>query len=94
MKHTTKIVSALALSFSLGLTGCGHGNSCDALAKKLCEGKDDATCTKTKAWLDSQMTGPKGEKLSSGEAAEACKMIADDKDALEAYKKQAADKAK
>ena len=95
MKNALKVLSLLSLSPGLGLAACGGGgNSCDTLAKKLCEGKDDATCTKTKAWLDSEMTGPNGEKLSSGEAAQACKMILDDKDALAAYKQQAADKVK
>ena len=40
------------------------------------------------------MTGPKGEKLSDSEAGTACQMILDDKDALAAYKAQAADKVK
>ncbi|MGE5181881.1 MAG: hypothetical protein ACM31C_07455 [Acidobacteriota bacterium] len=77
------------------LAGCGGGGSnCDKLAKKLCEGKDAATCAKVKTWLDGELTGPDHKKLSESEASEGCKMILDDKDALAAYQKQAADKAK
>lgn len=97
MKHLTSMLLILSLSSGLGvsLTACGGGGSpCDKLAKALCDGKDDATCKKTKAWLDSEMTGPSGEKLSQGQADLACKMILDDKDSLAAYKKQAAEKAK
>ena len=95
MKNALKMLSVLSLSLGLGLAACGGGgNSCDTLAKKLCEGKDEATCKKTKAWLDSELTGPNGEKLSSSEAAQGCKMILDDKDALEAYKAQAQEKVK
>jgi hypothetical protein len=91
MKQLT-IVSMMFLGLALG--ACGGGNSCDSLAKKLCAGKDDATCTKTRAWLDSELTGPDGKKLSDSEASEGCKLILDDHDALDAYTKQAADKVK
>jgi hypothetical protein len=96
MKHLTTMLSVLAISFgAVAMTGCGSkGGSCDQLAKQLCAGKDDATCQKVKTWLDSEMTGPNKEKLSASEAEAGCKMIADDKDALEAYKKQAAEHAK
>jgi hypothetical protein len=95
MKHLKTIVTTLSITLALGLAACGGGgSSCDNLAKKLCEGKDDATCKKTRTWLDSEMTGPKGEKLSSSESNEACKMILDDADALAAYKGQAAEKVK
>jgi hypothetical protein len=94
MNHLTKMIAALSLGSSLTLAACGGGSSCDSLAKKLCEGQDEATCKKTREWLDSEMTGPHHEKLSSGEAAEVCKMILDDKEALGAYTKQASEKAK
>ena len=95
MKLSTMMILSVSLGLGLGLAACGKSaSSCDTLAKKLCEGKDDATCQKTKAWLDSELTGPNGEKLSASEAAEGCKMILDDKDALEAYKTQASNKVK
>ena len=95
MKTITTAFAALALAVSVAACGGGGGgNACDQLAKKLCEGKDDATCKKTKAWLDSEMTGPNDEKLSASESSTACKMILDDKDALQAYKDQAAEKVK
>jgi hypothetical protein len=96
MTHMTKTLSILSLGLALALGACGGGggNSCDALAKKLCAGKDDATCKKTKAWLDSEMTGPNDEKLSSAESGAACKMIMDDKAALQAYTDQANEKVK
>jgi hypothetical protein len=92
MKQLKTIVAVLGLGLALG--ACSGGDSCEALNKKLCAGKDDAACKKTRAWLDSEMTGPDGKKLSSSESSEACKMILDDKDALEAYVKQAADHAR
>ena len=83
------------LLISIALAACGSGGSnCDKLASKLCEGKDAATCAKVKTWLDGELTGPNHEKLSASEASEGCKMILDDKDALAAYQKQAAEKAK
>lgn len=94
MKHLGKILATLSLSLSLAACGGGGGNSCDALAKKLCDGKDEATCKKVKTWLDSEMTGPDGKKLSSSESSAACKMIMDDKDVLELYKGQAEENAK
>lgn len=94
MKITTLFLSSLALCAGLSLSGCKSGNACDKLADKLCDGKDDATCKKIKTWLDSEMTGPNKEKLSSDQASLGCSMILDDKDALEAYKKEAETKAK
>jgi hypothetical protein len=95
MTHMTKMISALGLALTLALGACGGGSdSCDALAKKLCAGKDAETCKKTKAWLDSEMTGPSDEKLSKDESSMACKMIMSDKDSLQAYTEQAAEKVK
>jgi hypothetical protein len=95
MKHMTKILATLSLGLTLALGACGgSSDSCDALAKKLCAGKDAETCKKTKAWLDSEMTGPDDKKLSSSEAGMACKMIMDDKDSLAAYTEQAAEHTK
>jgi hypothetical protein len=88
MKTIATFVSTLFLSLSLAACG-SDGNSCDQLAKKICEGKDEATCKKTKEWLAKEMTGPDGEKLSSGESAAACKMIMDDKEVLGLYKEHA-----
>lgn len=93
-----KLFIGTAMTFSLlfGTVACGGGGggSCKTLANKLCEGKDKAHCEKTAKWLDSQMTGPDGKKLSSKEANEGCKMIMGDKDSLAAYKKQAEKKVK
>jgi len=94
MKHLSQIASLLAVGLALTLGACGGGNSCDKLAAKLCDGKDEATCKKTRAWLDSEMTGPDGKKLADSEASAACGMILDDTAALEAYKAQAAVKVK
>ena len=88
MKTIAKFLSVLVLSSTLA--ACSKdGNSCDQLAKKICEGKDEATCKKTKEWLDKEMTGPDGEKLSSSESAAACKMIMDDKEVMGLYKEHA-----
>lgn len=96
MKHLTSMmmIVSLSLGFGVSLTACSKSSPCDKLAKALCDGKDDATCKKTKAWLDSEMTGPNGEKLSQGQSDLACKMILDDKDSLAAYKQQASEKVK
>jgi hypothetical protein len=88
MKHIGLLIATLSLSFGLAACG-GSDNTCDQLAKKLCSGKDDATCKKTKAWLDSEMTGPDGKKLSSSDSNLACKMILDDKDAVAGYQEMA-----
>jgi hypothetical protein len=93
MKTIGTLIATLSLSFTLAACG-GGGNSCDQLAKKLCNGKDEATCKKTKEWLDSEMTGPDGKKLSSSDSNLACKLILDDKDAVEAYQSMASEKIK
>jgi len=88
---------AMTMMFGVaGVVGCsgGGGKTCKALAKKLCDGKDEAMCKKTAAWLDKQMTGPDGKKLSSSEANAGCKMILEDDRALNSYKKQVAKKVK
>ena len=94
MKTLATFVASLSLGLALTACGGGGGNSCDALAKKLCAGKDEASCKKTKEWLDSEMVGPDDKKLSSSESGAACKMIMDDKDIFEAYKAQADEKVK
>jgi hypothetical protein len=81
---------ALGLSFAVTACGGGGGNACDDLAKKICEGKDDAYCKKARTWLDKEMVGPDDEKLSSDESNMACKMIAESKEVVTAYKNQAA----
>ncbi len=92
---TIIISTTLAFAMLFGTVGCSKGGkSCKALSSKLCDGKDDAYCKKTSDWLDKQMTGPDGKKLSSSEADKGCKMILDDDRALAAYKKQVERKVK
>jgi hypothetical protein len=80
----------LALSLAFAAAGCGgNDNACDTLVKKICDGKGDDYCKKTKAWLEKEFVGPDGEKMSSKETGMACQMIADDKEALAAYRNQA-----
>lgn len=88
----TKMFASLTLALGLALTACGGGggSACDDLNKKICEGKDSAYCKQTRDWLDKEMTGPDGEKLSSSESDLACKMIGEDKDIIDAYRSKAA----
>jgi hypothetical protein len=88
----TKLFASLTLALGLALSACGGGggNACDDLNKKICAGKDDAYCKKTREWLAKEMTGPDGEKMSSSESDLACKLIGSDKDIIEAYRSQAA----
>jgi len=80
----------LALSLAFAAAGCGKDDkACDTLANKICDGKGDDYCKKTKAWLDKELVGPDGEKMSGNETGMACKMIMDDKEALAAYRNQA-----
>jgi len=88
----TKMFASLTLALGLLLPACGGGGggACDDLNKKICEGKDGAYCKQTREWLDKEMTGPDGEKLSSSESDLACKMIGSDKDVIDAYRSKAA----
>lgn len=80
----------LALGLAATAAGCGGSDShCDNLVKKICDGKGDDYCKKTKAWLDKEFEGPNGEKLTQEESSAVCKMIVDDSDALAAYRSQA-----
>jgi hypothetical protein len=82
---TLAIAAALALA-----TGCKDDKHCDTLASKICEGNKDGNCVKTtKGWIQDQMSDD-GKKASADEANLVCKMVLDDKDALEAWKAQAA----
>lgn len=88
---TLMLTLSLALGLSFTATACGGGgNACDDLAKKICDGKDEAYCKKTKEWLDKEMVGPDDKKLSGDEANMACKMIGESKEVVTAYKNQAA----
>jgi hypothetical protein len=81
--------AALALLAALALAACSGGTSCDRLAKKLCEGKDGPACTRTHAWLDSELTGPDDKALSASDKGQACTMILDDEQVLAAYLREA-----
>lgn len=81
------VLSSFVLAASLA--ACGGGDACDQLAKELCKDSGVA-CDKAKTWLDGQLVGPKGDKMSSTERATACKMVADDKEAVAAFKTLAA----
>lgn len=88
---TLMLTLSLALGLSFTATACGGGGSaCDDLAKKICDGKDDAYCKKARTWLDKEMVGPDDEKLTSDEANMACKMIGESNEVVTAYKNQAA----
>ena len=87
------LFTSLTLALGLALTACGGGGgggACEDLNKKICEGKDDAYCKKTREWLDKEMTGPDGEKMSSTEKNLACQLIGGDKDVIDAYRGEAA----
>ena len=81
----------LATGLALSAVACGGGSGaeCDSLAKKICDGKDDAFCKKTREWVKKEMTGPDGKPLNDAQADMACKMIGEDADVLAAYRKQA-----
>src|SRR5262245_31558677 len=88
-----KLITSLTLVLGLSLAACGSkggGGACDDLNKKICDGKDAAYCKKTAEWLDKEMTGPNGEKMSSTEKNLACTMVGSDKDVIEAYRNEAA----
>jgi hypothetical protein len=80
---------ATVLAFGAAACGGSSGAECDALAKKICDGKDEAYCKKARAWIDKEMVGPDGEKMSSEQTNMACKLIGEDKDVVAAYKRQA-----
>ncbi len=81
MIHMTKMLLGLALATTT-LSACNKdGDACATLTKKIC-GDGALSCDKVKPWLDSQMTGPNGEALSSSDKGQACNMILKDKDAL------------
>ena len=88
----TKMFASLTLTLGLLLSACGGGGggACDDLNKKICEGKDGAYCKQTRTWLDKEMTGPDGEKMSSDESNLACKMIGADKESIDAFRSKAA----
>jgi len=87
-----KLLVSLSLTLGMVLSACGGGgNACDDLNKKICDGKDSSYCKKSREWLDKEMTGPDGEKLSSKEADMACKLIGEDKDVIGAYRAKAAE---
>jgi hypothetical protein len=77
---------ALALAAG-GAAGCGK-DSCEKLAKEICDGKGDEACTQAQTWLDGEMVDLDGTKLSKDQADAACEMILDDQRALSAYKIQ------
>ena len=86
--------TALAMTMMFGsaaIVGCskGGGDNCKALAKKICDGKDDAYCKKAEVWVMKQMDGPDGKPLSKSQASEGCKMIKNDDKVLSLYKKKA-----
>jgi hypothetical protein len=86
------LITTITLSLGITLAACGGsggGNACEDLNKKICDGKGDAYCKQTAAWLDKEMTGPDGEKMSSSEKNMACKLIGSDKEVIDAYKNQA-----
>ena len=75
------------------LVGCGN-NKCEELKTKLCEGLDETTCKAIKDALDHELAkGPTGEKMSDGEKDLGCKMILENKEVLEAYRKATQAKA-
>jgi len=86
------LIASLTLALGVAFTAAGCGgsdNHCDKLVKKICDGKGDDYCDKTKDWLEKEFEGPNGEKLTSEESSTVCKMIVDDSDALAAYRSQA-----
>jgi hypothetical protein len=85
---------AMSAILASALLGCGN-KKCEELKTTLCTGLDDATCKAVRAVLDTELEkGPTDEKLSDGEKDLACKMILEDKEALEAYRKVTQERAK
>ncbi len=81
MISMTKMLLGLALATTT-LSACNKDDdACATLTKKIC-GDGSLSCDKVKPWLDSQMTGPNGEALSSSDKGQACTMILKEKDAL------------
>jgi hypothetical protein len=85
-----KVALGIILSLSLGSIACsGDEDSCAQLAKKLCDGEDEAYCKKAQAWLDKEMVGPDGKKLDKKKAATGCSLIMGDDAVTQAYVAQA-----
>ena len=70
------------------LGGCRQEDSCARLRQALCD-RSGVSCAAVGAWLDDQMIGPDGEKLSGERSARACDLILDSGDALTSYVEKA-----
>ena len=89
-----RLVIALTLTVILGFASLGGGCSrtpdpCARLAARICAGKDAAFCARAKVFLNRELTGPNGERLTGMERRSGCSLILGDRKVVDAYARQA-----
>ena len=81
---------ALALS-ALALTS-GCGGPCERLRAHVCDGRGEDYCKQVDDFLDSQLVGANGEKLSGEIREESCRVILGNVELSHAYRHKAKEK--
>jgi hypothetical protein len=83
MTKMIRFLAVLAVLFGFTMVGCS--SPCDTMAKKVCGDPSSASC---KSFMDKELRGPNGKRMTGAQGKAACKMIVDDDKVLGLYKKR------
>ncbi|MFH2009073.1 MAG: hypothetical protein ABI333_20960 [bacterium] len=89
MKHVAALTMVILTTAAL-VGGCTRKpDPCAQLAARICAGRDAAYCVRAGAFLDRELTGPGGERLTGPERHSGCRLILSDGEVVGAYARQA-----
>jgi hypothetical protein len=78
----------LVPALALGLSGCRRADSCARLEQQICQG-GGVSCRAVGRWLDDELVGLHGDRLTGEPRARVCAAILAEKDVLSGFREKA-----